>query len=89
MSNPHLDAMPHPSTHSRQQHHSWLDRLIRDPRTDAAMAVSILTTFAVSLGHPTEEGRRIASKLMTGIASGWGAVKAFDTYFGHHFKDDR
>lgn len=79
--------MPHPATHSREDHHNWLDRLIHDPKTDILMAVSVLTSFAVSLHHPTEEGRKIASKVTTAMSTGWTAAKAFDTYFGHHFKD--
>lgn len=88
MSNPHLESMPHPSTHSREEHHNWLDRLISDPRTNVAVAVSVLTAFVVSLGHPSEEGKKIAGQVAGAISSGWGVVRTFDTYFGHHFRDD-
>jgi hypothetical protein len=80
--------MAHPSTNTRKQHHNWLDKLVHDRRTDAAARVSILVAFIVSLGHPQEEGKKLAGQIAAGIGAGWSVVKAFDTYLGHHFKDD-
>jgi hypothetical protein len=76
------DWMPHPSTHTRDEHHNWLSR----QNLDKLVSGGILVAFAVSVGHSEKEAKEMAGKVATGLAAGWGIIRAFDVHFGHLFQ---